>query len=48
MADLSTLTLNIRVTVDGQPAPALWRVRLLGRVARLLRVPLSVKTDKIR
>jgi hypothetical protein len=43
--DVSTLTVRIRVEMDGKAAPSLWRVRLLGRVARILRVPLKVKRD---
>lgn len=45
--DANSLHLNVRVTIGGKDiTPWLsFRCWLLGRIARLLRVPISVKAD---
>jgi hypothetical protein len=40
---LDDATVNVRVLIDGAALP-LWRVRLLGLVARILGVPLRTET----
>lgn len=46
MAGPSTLAVNIRVTINGWHGVPHWRVMLVVRVARWLRVPLLVSADK--
>lgn len=49
MASLnSTITVNIRVTVNDREGVALWRVRWAYRLARLFRLPLRVEVEKSR
>lgn len=42
MADVSSLTINVIVKINGKPGVPIWRVRLLGLVARILGIDLDV------
>lgn len=44
--NITSLVINIRVTVNHKPDIAVWRVRWAYRLARLFGLPLDVEVEK--
>lgn len=43
--NVASLTINVRILVNGKPSVPMWRVRILGLVAAILGIPLLLETD---
>lgn len=46
MAQLTSLYINVKVTVNQREGVPIWRVRWAYQIARLFRLPLEVEVEK--